>query len=564
MSSDMSESALSYAARGYKVFPLYGVVEGVCVCRAGSTCGSPGKHPRTGQGYKDASADPAIVGAWQWKEANIGVALDDNFVVLDVDPRNGGGESLAALQKSYGALPLTPTVETGGQGWHYYFAVPPKSPRLRNAPIAPGLDFKSSTGHVVAPPSVHISGLRYAWMAERSLDDCRLAEIPTALLVMAIDGNRGAGAALDAAQGVERAQFFKAFVEAGIAPNVVDVQKAIVDCPFIASHSTGTEGDGSTVLFGATEPEGRGYIHCSHEHCRNRNQVEFWTALTGTAWESTRTPRTAKRSAPKACRASLVQPEHVEWIWRGRFPKGKIVLIEGDPGNGKSAVAYDLVGRVTGGMPMPLEAEECEIIPRGAVIMASEEGLADSILPRLVAAGADLNRINAYSLDDLPQLPEDMASIEAAIKEVDAAMLVIDPLSGFTGRADINKETEIRRIMTPLGAMAERTGVCVAIVRHLNKNVDTTRTYRGGGSIAIIAAARSALRVDPESDEGDIRLLSHVKINIGPTSAPVRFELEGVDDTVRVRWIDTVASSAPRVKQRIATRWCLSTGVKVS
>ncbi|MDT7944577.1 MAG: bifunctional DNA primase/polymerase [Dehalococcoidia bacterium] len=170
-------AATTYAAKGWAVFPL-------------RPCG---KEPLTAHGFRDATTDPEAIAEWwrRWPEANVAIATGSpsGVVVLDVDPRNGGDESLRDLEARHGPLPDTPSVITGGGGQHYYFALPPGA-TIRTRKVAPGLDLKGAGGYVVAPPSVHPSGQRYEWELGRSLDDLPLAPLPAWLLGEGSDGGR--------------------------------------------------------------------------------------------------------------------------------------------------------------------------------------------------------------------------------------------------------------------------------------------------------------------------------------------------------------------------------------
>ena len=173
-------AALAYAARGWRVFPLHTPRRGGgCSCGR-DECASPAKHPRTAQGFKDASASAAVLREWwrQWPTANIGIATGarSGFVVLDVDPRHGGNESLATLQERYGALPATLHANTGGGGVHYLFRYPTTDAPdiLRNVTDLDGLrglDVKADGGYIVAAPSLHVSGAYYEWADTSSSPD---------------------------------------------------------------------------------------------------------------------------------------------------------------------------------------------------------------------------------------------------------------------------------------------------------------------------------------------------------------------------------------------------------
>ena len=192
-----------YAAIGWKVFPVYEAVEGRCSCQAGKDCHSPGKHPRTAHGFKDATNDASIIAAWwrDWPRANIGVATGhaSGIAVLDVDPRNDGLATLESMMEQHGSMPHTPKAQTGGGGLHFVFAYPSEGP-VPSRTIGPGLDFKGDNGYVVVAPSQHVSGGHYRWLDCERPDELAVAGLPSWLLELAQgrDGER-AGARLDTA-----------------------------------------------------------------------------------------------------------------------------------------------------------------------------------------------------------------------------------------------------------------------------------------------------------------------------------------------------------------------------
>jgi len=167
--TDLLPHSMLYARRGWPVFPLFGVRDGACEC-ARSQCDEPskfGKHPRTLHGFQDASTDEEAIRRWwtMWPSSNVGIATGDGLVVIDVDPRSGGEETLEALSAGH-VFPRTPTVYTGGGGLHLYFSG--QVEHGGTGILGPGLDVKAVGGYVVAPPSLHGSGERYAWLV---LDD---------------------------------------------------------------------------------------------------------------------------------------------------------------------------------------------------------------------------------------------------------------------------------------------------------------------------------------------------------------------------------------------------------
>ncbi len=170
---------LDYASRGWAVFPLWSVCSGVCTCRKRGRCEDAGKHPRTRAGFLSASTDEKVINRWKWETANIGIATGaaSGLVVIDIDPRHGGDETIKALMKELGKLPPAPRVKTG-DGWHLYFRHPGHN--ISSKEYAPGIDIKADGGYVVAPPSMHASGKHYQW--EVDPDSIELPNLPQSWL----------------------------------------------------------------------------------------------------------------------------------------------------------------------------------------------------------------------------------------------------------------------------------------------------------------------------------------------------------------------------------------------
>jgi hypothetical protein len=180
MKNRMLKAALKYARAGLPVFPLFSAGPDGCSC-GDAECHNPGKHPRTGHGFKDATTDRDTIRIWwtKWPTANIGIATGaaSGLFVLDVDPRHDGQVSLRRLERDHGRLPKCPTVQTGGGGQHPYFRHPGGLVKSRSG-IATGLDVRGDGGYVVAPPSRHASGRRYRWLGNRWPDLGSLPDIP--------------------------------------------------------------------------------------------------------------------------------------------------------------------------------------------------------------------------------------------------------------------------------------------------------------------------------------------------------------------------------------------------
>lgn len=237
-----------------------------------------------------------------------------------------------------------------------------------------------------------------------------------------------------------------------------------------------------------------------------------------------------------------VKPERISWLWPGRLPLGKLIVLDGDPGLGKTTLLFDLAARVSAGRAMP---DGTPGVMGGVVIMSAEDGLGDTIRPRLEAAGADLSRVDALTSvavgadERPPMLPIDVDALEETIRNISARLVVIDPLMAYlSGDVNARQDQDVRRALAAMAAMAERTGAAVVCVRHLNKATGGSALYRGGGSIGIIGASRVGLLVAPDPDDPDVRVLAITKNNLSPHAPSLSFRLESVadSDVARVVW----------------------------
>jgi len=266
--------------------------------------------------------------------------------------------------------------------------------------------------------------------------------------------------------------------------------------------------------------------------------------------------------APGGILVSDVETERLAWLWCGWLALGKISVLDGDPGLGKSATTLDIAARVSTGRPFP-DGSECETGAGGVVILSAEDGLADTIKPRLEAAGADTSRISSLGTvwegrgerrhERTLSLPEDIPLIEREVRRVEAKLVIVDPLMAFLPKKiDAHKDQDVRRALAPFASMAERTAVAVQVVRHLSKSEGTSPIYRGGGSIGIIGAARMGALVakDPKDEEG--RVLAPTKNNLAGHPKSLLYGLEEADNgAVRVIWAGESEYSASELLQSV-------------
>ncbi len=228
--------------------------------------------------------------------------------------------------------------------------------------------------------------------------------------------------------------------------------------------------------------------------------------------------------------AADITPERVTWLWPGRIPAGKLTLLIGDPGMGKSLLTLDIIARVTTGKPWP-DGGHAPL--GGALVLSAEDAAEDTIVPRLSQLGADLARvfiINARRDGTAPNLSKDLAELKALIQEKDIRLVVFDPLSAYLGGTDSWKDAEVRSLLGPVAAMATETGVTIIGLLHLTKDTQRKAIHRALGSIAFSAAPRAVFTVamDSKGDPADLtarRFFAPVKLNLAVKPPTLAFTL---------------------------------------
>jgi hypothetical protein len=237
----------------------------------------------------------------------------------------------------------------------------------------------------------------------------------------------------------------------------------------------------------------------------------------------------AATAGPVVVRLADVQAETVSYVWPHRIARSKLNLIVGDPGLGKSQITLDGAARVSRGAAWPDGGRA----PLGDVILLSaEDGLADTIRPRLDALDADVTRVHALTAIRSAHgdergfcLASDIALLEQVIERTGAMLVIIDPISAYLGATDSYKDGEVRGVLAPLAALAERADVAIVGVMHLGKGAQRPALYRALGSIAFVAAARIVLAVAPHPEDETRRVLAPVKANVCAPAAVLSFSL---------------------------------------
>lgn len=277
-----------------------------------------------------------------------------------------------------------------------------------------------------------------------------------------------------------------------------------------------------------------------------------------------------------------VKVEQIEWLLYPFIPFGKVTIIQGDPGEGKTTMVLQIIAKLTRGEPIVLNlqsqkeaqkdneenlkqevlSQDNPIQPVNVIYQTAEDGLGDTIKPRLLAAGADCSRV--LVIDDREQ-PLTMLDVrlEEAIMQTKARMVVLDPIQGFLGTdVDMHRANEIRPLMKRVAVLAEKYHCAIILIGHMNKNSNGKSSYRGLGSIDFQAAARSVLIVGRLKDEPETRVMCHVKSSLASEGKSVAFRL---DKETGFQWIgeydisadDLLSGDARGQKSRIAKEFLL-------
>ena len=219
-----------------------------------------------------------------------------------------------------------------------------------------------------------------------------------------------------------------------------------------------------------------------------------------------------------------VVSKEVEWLWYPYIPYGKITIIEGDPGEGKTTLVLKLAAALSRGLPLPCDDDK-EYEPIHIIYQTVEDGIEDTIKPRLEKAGADCSMIRVIDETD-KELSMTDDRLEQAIIETGARLIILDPIQAYIGATvDMHRANEIRPVLKHLGIIAEKHNCAIILIGHMNKASGSKSTYRGLGSIDIQATARSVLLVARLRDKPNIRIMAHDKSSLAPAGDAIGFEM---------------------------------------
>ena len=258
-----------------------------------------------------------------------------------------------------------------------------------------------------------------------------------------------------------------------------------------------------------------------------------------------------RRNEPnlKLINMEQVETEKIDWLLYPFIPFGKVTIVQGDPGEGKTTMVLQIIAKLTKGEAVlpsgsdepALEEKTMALEPVNVIYQTAEDGLGDTIKPRFFSAGADCSRVMVIDDNDQALTMMD-ARLEEAIIKTKARLVVLDPIQGFLGAAvDMHRANEIRPLMKRVAVLAEKYHCAIILIGHMNKNSNGKSSYRGLGSIDFQAAARSVLIVGRIKDEPEIRVVCHVKSSLAPEGKSIAFRL---DKDTGFEWIGEYDISA--------------------
>ena len=486
----LADRAAQLAEAGFHVFPAYGVVDGRCEC-GNPRCESPGKHPAVKGWREQASSDPRRVREWwyQHEGRNPAVATGNGLVVLDVDGKEGA-ETLRRLEEEHGTLPPTPCVLTG-RGKHFYFRW---NSRLSNSTsrLGPKLDIRGDGGYVIGAGARHASGREYDWKPGCSPKDLPMAELPS---------------------------WIPALLKENPAREETDSKKD-------GSSSILPEGkipqgtrDSTLYRYGCFLRGVRGYdmkqirdelFRINDEKCDpplSDNQVEKLIRQVDRFERKGGAEDDFRDSQPGGliCAAD-VPDEDTRFLLKPYLPEGQLTLVQGDPGDGKTAFACKLAALVTTGSD--LLGLPCG---KGNVLLLSVEDDMTTLKKRFIASGGDASR--CFFASSAAGLKFNSPEIEQYILEKEIKLVIFDPLQAFLGaKVDMNRANETRPVLAELKEMAKRNETAVVIICHINKaGKDGPAIQRALGSMDIPGACRSVIHIGRLDSDQQKRLAVHVK-----------------------------------------------------
>lgn len=405
----------------------------------------------------------------------------------------------------YGELPSTVEQITGGGGRHLFFKHPAATVKNKVSLVS-GIDIRGDGGYIVVAPSRHASGNLYRWKPGHGPDEIELAELPTWWLGFLQDKPEKEQSPVKLEgpvipEGCRNRTLFELACSLRA--------KGLPESAIWAALTTTNEERCAPPL---DEVELRRTFNSAMKYEPGQMQI----------LPSAKEDFTPAAEKPKVICLDDVEPQEVNWLWYPYIPFGKLTLIQGDPGGGKSMLVLTIAACVSTGRALP-GAEPMQ--PGNVIYQNVEDGLADTIKPRLVKAGANFRRI--LTIDESEKsLVMDDERLEMVMNDYKPKLLILDPVQSYLGAGtDMHRANEVRPLLKRLALMAEKYDCAVILVMHLSKTSQPHSIYRGLGSIDFPAAARSVLLVGQDPNDKQIRAMVQIKNSLGPQGEGLGFQI---------------------------------------
>lgn len=515
----MLKEALTLTGLGWSVIPVHRpLVGGGCACGK-AQCDAPGKHPAISW-KRYQTETPRLEEVQQWfahHPCNLGVVTGpvSGLLVVDADGAQGEATPAALARAGYPLPEGGPRVRTGGGGQHIYLRYPNR--RVQGTVrLLPGVDLRSDGNFVVVPPSLHASGRLYEWITP---PDAPLPEAPEWLLDL-IEGLETAGMYRNLGKGKTIPEGSRNSTLASWAGSMrrVGMSEELMRAVLMAINATLC-----TPPLPDKEVETIAHSIARYEPATEPDEVQ----LLGQSEE------------PILLWANEIQPEEVKWLWYPYVPYGKITILEGHPGVGKTWLALQIVAAASQGLTLPDQNGNPSVqVPQSKCLyLTAEDGLGDTLVPRLQAMGANLQNVAVLQgwrqkdkkghYVERPITLQDVGLIEAALKESSAKVVVVDPLQAYLGpKVDMNNAADTRPVLAAIARLAEKYEVAVILIRHFSKTARETAALRGLGSVDISGAARSVLAVIADPQDRQTKILAHSKHNLNIEGTSLRYRIE--------------------------------------
>lgn len=473
------DAALIYAFRGWPVLPLHTAQGGRCSCGR-PVCPAVGKHPRTRHGSKDATLNETIIRqSWEaWPQANVGIATGttSGLLVVDIDPRHGGDDTLREFLRQHGPLPPTVEVLTGGGGRHLYFQHPGRV--IKSRPVADGLDIKADGGYVVAPPSVHASGSSYVWEGSSHPDDMPIALLPAWLEQVVTEHtlNTVEGSVLDRIpQGIRNHTLTR------LAGNMrrPGMSHEAIEAALLQENAKRCDPP-------LPEPEVRAIaasVARYPPHLEPAHKLDSRLALSADRANRANPPSTVFRFTE--LKALLAEPEEQRpYLVDRLLPMAGFSILAAKPKVGKSTFARNLALAIARG--------ECFIDRQtvaGPVVYLALEEKRPEVQRHFQRMGAHQEPVFIH-VGSAPE--EAVAALAEAIGQHQPVLAIVDPLLKLVRVMNANDYAEVSRVLEPLIELARTSGCHLLCVHHLGKG-ERSGSDALLGSTALFAAVDTLL-----------------------------------------------------------------------